>query len=55
MTLQGERVVLRAGTESDVARLSAISSEPEVMLWWGGLSDEEIREQFVDSPLGYVI
>jgi aminoglycoside 6'-N-acetyltransferase len=55
VTLQGERVVLRAGTESDVARLSAISNEPEVMRWWGGLSHEEIREQFVDSPLGYVI
>ena len=55
MSLQGERVVLRAGAESDVARLRAISSEPEVMQWWGGLSDEEIREQFVDSALGFVV
>ena len=54
-SLRGERVVLRPGTESDVARLSAISSEPEVMQWWGGLSDDEIREQFVDSTLGYVV
>ena len=23
--------------------------------WWGGLSDEEIREQFIGSRLGYVI
>ena len=55
MSLQGERVVLRPGAESDVARLSAISSEPEVMQWWGGLSGEEIREQFVDSALGFVV
>jgi aminoglycoside 6'-N-acetyltransferase len=55
VVLEGERVVLRTGTESDVARLSAISSEPEVSQWWGGLSDEEIREQFVDSSLGYVV
>jgi aminoglycoside 6'-N-acetyltransferase len=53
--LQGNRVVLRTGTESDVPRLGAISREPEVMQWWGGLSDEEIREQFVDSPLGFVV
>ena len=53
--LRGQRVVLRTGTESDVARLSAISSEPEVSQWWGGLSDEEIREQFVDSAVGYVV
>lgn len=55
MSLQGERVILRSGAESDVARLSAISSEPEVMQWWGGLSDEEIREQFVDSGFGFVV
>lgn len=55
MSLQGERVVLRPGAESDVARLSAISREPEVMQWWGGLSDEEIREQFVDSGFGFVV
>ena len=55
MILHGHRVVLRTGVESDVARLSAISSEPEVMKWWGGLSDEEIREQFVDSTLGFVV
>jgi aminoglycoside 6'-N-acetyltransferase len=53
--LQGNRVVLRTGTESDVPRLSAISREPEVIQWWGGLSDEEIREQFVDSSLGFVV
>jgi aminoglycoside 6'-N-acetyltransferase len=53
--LRGIRVLLRTGTESDVARLSEISREPEVMQWWGGLSDEEIREQFVDSDLGYVV
>lgn len=55
MSLQGERVVLRPGAESDVARLSAISSESEVMRWWGGLSDEEILEQFVDSARGFVV
>jgi aminoglycoside 6'-N-acetyltransferase len=55
VVLEGDRLILRTGTESDVARLSAISSEPEVMKWWGGLSDDEIREQFVDSPLGYVV
>jgi aminoglycoside 6'-N-acetyltransferase len=53
--LQGNRVVLRTGTESDVPRLGAISREPEVMQWWSGLSDEEIREQFVDSRLGFVV
>ena len=53
--LRGERVVLRTGIESDVARLSSISSEPEVMQWWGGLSEDEIREQFVSSALGYVV
>lgn len=55
MVLEGDRLILRPGTESDVARLSAISSEPEVSQWWGGLSDEEIREQFVGSALGYVV
>jgi aminoglycoside 6'-N-acetyltransferase len=53
--LQGNRVVLRTGTESDVPRLSAISREPEVKQWWSELTDEEIREQFVDSPLGCVV
>jgi aminoglycoside 6'-N-acetyltransferase len=53
--LQGNRVVLRTGTESDLARLSEIARAPEVMQWWSGLSDEEIRDQFVDSPLGFVV
>jgi len=53
--LRGERVVLRTGTEADVARLSAVSNEPEVSQWWGGLTDEEIREQFVGSSVGYVV
>jgi aminoglycoside 6'-N-acetyltransferase len=53
--LRGERVVLRSGTESDLVRLRAISEEPEVARWWGGLTDEEIREQFIGSTLGYVI
>jgi aminoglycoside 6'-N-acetyltransferase len=55
VVLEGDRLILRTGTEADVARLSAISSEPEVMQWWGGLSEDEIREQFVDSTLGYVV
>jgi aminoglycoside 6'-N-acetyltransferase len=53
--LRGERVVLRPGTESDVGRLRSISDEPEVSKWWGGLDDAEIREQFIESTLGYVI
>src|SRR5665809_4748 len=55
MRLQGSRVVLRPGTGSDLARLRSILLEPEVAQWWGGLSDEEIREQFIGSKLGYVI
>jgi aminoglycoside 6'-N-acetyltransferase len=53
--LRGERVVLRPGVEGDLARLKAISEEPEVAKWWGGLDDDEIREQFIGSTLGYVI
>ena len=55
MRLQGNRVLLRTGIESDLARLHSILSEPEVAQWWGGLSDEDIREQFIGSKLGYVI
>jgi aminoglycoside 6'-N-acetyltransferase len=55
VVLEGDRLILRTGTEADVARLSAISNEPEVMQWWGGLSDDEIREQFVASTLGDVV
>jgi aminoglycoside 6'-N-acetyltransferase len=54
-SLHGERVVLRQGKEPDFARLKAISAEPEVAQWWGGLDDDEIREQFIGSTLGYVI
>jgi aminoglycoside 6'-N-acetyltransferase len=53
--LRGERVLLRTGTEDDVARLRSISNEPEVARWWGGLDDDEIHEQFIGSTLGYVI
>ena len=55
MRLQGNRVLLRIGIESDLARLRSILLESEVAQWWGGLNDEEIREQFIGSKLGYVI
>ncbi|CAN5725078.1 GNAT family protein [soil metagenome] len=55
MRLEGNRVVLRTGTESDLACLRSILLEPEVARWWGGLGDEDIREQFIGSTLGYVI
>jgi len=55
VTLEGSRVVLRTGNEADLARLRAISSEPEVARWWGGLTDEEIRDEFVGSETGYVV
>ena len=55
MRLQGNRVLLRTGIESDLAHLRSILLEVEVAQWWGGLSDEEIREQFIGSRLGYVI
>ncbi len=55
MRLQGVRVALRTGTESDLARLRSILLEPEVAQWWGDLSDEEMREHFIGSTLGYVI
>ena len=47
--------MLRPGTGSDRARLRSILLEPEVAKWWGGLSDEDIGEQFIGSELGYVI
>lgn len=47
--------MLRTGTRSDLARLRSILLEPEVAQWWGGLSDEDIREQFIGSTLGYMI
>ena len=55
MRLQGTRVVLRTGSGSDLIRLRSILLEPEVAQWWGGLNDEEIREQFIGSKLGYVV
>jgi aminoglycoside 6'-N-acetyltransferase len=38
--LRGERVVLRPLRESDVARVRAIASTPEVARWWGRPDDE---------------
>lgn len=35
--------------------MRSILLEPEVAQWWGGLSDGDIREQFIGSTLGYVI
>ncbi|MPZ91419.1 MAG: GNAT family N-acetyltransferase [Actinobacteria bacterium] len=55
MRLQGNRLLLRTGIESDLARLRSILLEVEVAQWWGGLGDEEIREQFIGSRFGYVI
>jgi aminoglycoside 6'-N-acetyltransferase len=52
--LRGPRVVLRSATIEDVARLTAIRSEPEIARRWGILEDGEI-EEFVTDEKTFVI
>jgi aminoglycoside 6'-N-acetyltransferase len=52
--LRGPRVVLRSATIDDVARLTAIRSEPEIARRWGILEDGEI-EEFVTDEKTFVI
>ena len=48
-TLQGERVVLRAMTRADTARVTEICSLPEVARWWG-IRDVEFAAEKLDDP-----
>jgi aminoglycoside 6'-N-acetyltransferase len=52
--LRGRRVVLRRATLGDVARLTAIRDEPEIVRRWGILEEGEI-EAFVADEKTFVI
>jgi len=43
--LRGERVVLRALAEADVARLVDLGAAPAVARWWPGLTAEHLGEK----------
>jgi len=52
--LSGRRVTLRPATLDDVAPLTAIRHEPEVVKWWGVLEEGEL-EEFLEDPRTSVI
>ena len=45
MELRGERVVLRPLHEGDVGRIVELGADPEVELWWRGLTYEHVLEK----------
>ncbi len=55
MILNGERVILRPGSDTDVDRLLSILREPEVARRWGDFDGNEVREQFVGKEEVFVI
>ena len=48
--LRGDRVRLRHLTESDVARVVEILTEPEVARWWGRYDADRVRREHVEDP-----
>ena len=55
MILTGERIILRPGTDDDVARLLSILREPEVARRWGDFDAHEVAEHFVGTETAFVI
>ena len=55
MILTGERVILRPGTDGDVARLLSILREPEVARRWGDFDAHQVADQFVGTETAFVI
>ncbi len=55
MILTGERVILRPGTDDDVARLLSILHEPEVARRWGDFDAHEVADHFVGIETAFVI
>jgi aminoglycoside 6'-N-acetyltransferase len=49
ITLTGPRVLLRATTPDDAARLLPIRNEPEVRRWWSDLEPGEMEEFVADE------
>jgi len=49
MKLHGDHVVLRPLSESDVARIVELGTDPEVALWWAGIDESYVREKVVDG------
>jgi aminoglycoside 6'-N-acetyltransferase len=45
MILRGERLVLRTMERADAGVVAAITAEPEVARWWGGVSEQELIEK----------
>jgi aminoglycoside 6'-N-acetyltransferase len=43
--LRGERVVLRALAEADVARVVALGADPGVARWWPGLTEAHVGDK----------
>jgi aminoglycoside 6'-N-acetyltransferase len=43
--LEGERLSLRPATEADVAALTRILAEPEVLRWWGEHDADRVRAE----------
>jgi aminoglycoside 6'-N-acetyltransferase len=47
-TLRGAFVTLRPPTDSDVPRLTAILTHPDVATWWGRWDRDRVCREFVD-------
>ncbi len=45
MILNGDRLVLRSGTDDDVGRLLAIRREPGISRRWGDVDERQLREE----------
>ena len=50
LTLRGQRVVLRAITETDLTLFAEMLREPSVARWWGDYSTDRLRRELVQDP-----
>ena len=48
--LRGEHVVLRSLRAEDLAPLTAMLAEPEVVPWWHGYDEARVRKEYFDEP-----
>src|SRR5207245_10619841 len=54
--LRGARVVLRRARDADAPALTAVLADPKVALWWGDVSEAELRRDIRRrNPANFVI
>jgi aminoglycoside 6'-N-acetyltransferase len=55
MVLRGERVLLRAVTETDLEALLAMVREPAVTRWWGDYDLDRLRKELLEESETFAV